>query len=154
MDSDVLDILDEIMYATIATADKDGNPWAAPQFIVYNHDAKELYWCASRDSQHAQNILNNGRAFIVVYDSSVGPGKGKGVYFQTSAQIVNDQDDVAMIMERLVKRHQGVPYWTLNDVQDPASPVKVFKAVIEKAWTNDGREQDGRFVLYRKPIDA
>ena len=53
-------ILADNIYGTIATCSKEGWPWAAPQFIAYDDDTKTIYWCAARNSQHSQNIQDNG----------------------------------------------------------------------------------------------
>ncbi|HSX17092.1 MAG TPA: pyridoxamine 5'-phosphate oxidase family protein [Patescibacteria group bacterium] len=145
-------ILDNNIYGTVATSTKDSTPWAAPQFMVYDNDLKAIYWCAARTSQHAQNIIGNGRAYIVIYDSSVGPGEGTGIYLQTEAAIVTDVDERERAMAKLIERHQGVPYFTLDAVQRPDAITAVFKATIRQAWINEGREEDGQFVLYREPI--
>jgi nitroimidazol reductase NimA-like FMN-containing flavoprotein (pyridoxamine 5'-phosphate oxidase superfamily) len=145
-------ILDKVIYATIATAEPDGTPWAAPQFVAYDQDAKRLYWCAARGSQHALNISHNPKAFIAIYDSSVGPGEGSGVYLRASAQEVVDSKVAEAAMAQLIQRHQGVPYWKLEDVQRPGSAVAVFAADIQRAWLNEGREENGGFVLYREPV--
>lgn len=148
-----LNILDTIVYATIATAAVDGSPWAAPQFIAYNRRARQMYWCASRNSQHARNLEANPRAFITVYDSSVGPGEGNGVYLETRAEEITDPIEQARAMEQLIERHGSVPYWTLENIQAADSPIGVFKASIERAWVNEDRQEHGQFVLYRKAIE-
>jgi len=145
-------ILNTVIYATIATSDTDGTPWAAPQFIVYEKEARAIYWCAARSSKHAQNIHNNRKAYIVVYDSSVGPGEGSGVYMQATAHEVTDPAEREEAMTKLIKRHR-VAFWTLEDVQKSQSAVAVFKAEIQRAWVNEGREENGQFVLYREPVE-
>ncbi len=147
-------ILDNVIYGTIATSEADGTPWAAPQFIAYDKGSKVIYWCAARQSQHAQNINNSHKAYIVVYDSSVGPGEGSGVYMQTLAHEVTDPVETKAAMAKLIERHQGIPYWTLEDVQKPNSAVAVFKAKIQHTWINEGREENGHFILYREPVEA
>lgn len=146
-------ILDKIIYATIATSEADGTPWAAPQFIAYNKDSKAIYWCAARHSQHAQNISNNHKAYIVVYDSSVGPGEGSGVYIRTVAHEITNLLEAKKAMTELIERHQGIPYWTFEDTQASDSSVAVFKAKIQCAWVNEGHEEDGHFILYREPVE-
>ncbi|HET6747444.1 MAG TPA: pyridoxamine 5'-phosphate oxidase family protein [Candidatus Saccharimonadales bacterium] len=145
-------ILADNIYGTIATTSKDGLPWAAPQFIAFDNDLKNIYWCAARTSQHGQNIQANSKAFIVVYDSSVGPGEGSGVYLQADAAIVTDPDEMKRAMTQLIDRHQSIPYFTLEDVQRPDATTVVFKAHIRQAWINSGREENGQFVLYREPV--
>ena len=55
-------------------------------------------------------------------------------------------------MTKLIERHQGVPYFTLDAVQRPDAITVVFKASIRQARVNEGREEDGQFVLYREPV--
>ena len=146
-------ILTNTIYGTIATASEDGSPWAAPQFLAYDNTSKTVYWCAARVSQHAQNIQANGKAYIVVYDSSVGPGEGSGVYLQTNAAIVTDPNELEHAMTKLIERHQGVPYYALDDVLRSDTVIAVFKATIHQAWVNEDREENGQFVLYREAIE-
>lgn len=146
-------ILAQVIYATIATADADGTPWAAPQFTVYDQTARAIYWCAARTSQHARNIAHNHNAYIVAYDSMAAPGRGKGVYLRTHASEVTDLEEQAHIHTQLITKHQGIPYWALDDVQTDNSLLGIFKAEIQTAWINEGHEQDGQFVLYRKQIE-
>jgi general stress protein 26 len=146
-------ILKNNIYGTIATASEDGMPWAAPQFIAYDDDTKTIYWCAARTSQHGQNILKSGKAYVVVYDSSVGPGEGSGVYIQADASAVTDPAETSSAMAKLIERHQGIPYFTLEAVQRPDAITVVFKATIRQAWINEGREENGQFVLYREPVE-
>jgi len=146
-------ILADNIYGTIATCSKEGWPWAAPQFIAYDDDTKTIYWCAARNSQHSQNIQDNGRAYIVIYDSGVGPGEGSGVYLQADAAMVTDPDEIGHAMAKLMERHQGVPFFTLDAVQRPDAVTVVFKAKVRKAWINEGREENGQFTLYREPVE-
>jgi nitroimidazol reductase NimA-like FMN-containing flavoprotein (pyridoxamine 5'-phosphate oxidase superfamily) len=145
-------ILNNNIYGTVATSAKDGTPWAAPQFIAYDGESKTVYWCAARISQHGQNIAHNNKAYIVIYDSSVGPGEGSGVYLQTDASMVTDPNEMTDAMATLIARHEGVPYFTLEAVQRPDAITAVFKAKIRKAWINTGREENGQFILYREPV--
>jgi len=144
--------LNTIIYGTIATASQDGKPWAAPQFITFDADKATFYWCASRKSQHAQNILANHEAYITVYDSRALPGEGDGVYAQAQADEVTDADELAKAFAQLRQRHGDVPYWSLEDVQSPDSPVTLFKATVQKMWINAGGEEDGHFVLRRESV--
>lgn len=147
------DILNNNLFGTVATVAEDGSPWASPQFMHYDNDAKAIYWCAARASQHGQNIASNGKAFVVVYDSSVKPGDGHGVYMQTDASIVTDPATIDAAMAKLIERHQGVPYWTPEDMHRPDAVAAIFKAEIRQAWVNKGREENGQFVLYREPVE-
>lgn len=121
--------------------------------MIYDNNSRTIYWCAARTSQHGQNIANNNKAYIVIYDSSVGPGEGSGVYLQTDASVVTDPAELADAMTKLIERHKGVPYFTLDAIQRPDAITAVFKAQVRQAWINKGREENGQFVLYREPVE-
>jgi len=143
-------ILKKTIYSTLATSAADGSPWAAPMFTVYNPETKSVYWCAARDSQHAQNIRHNGAIFITVYDSMAAPGEGAGIYLKATAAEVTEPQAIAEAHAMLIAKHQA-PYWKLDDLQAP-SPIALYEAKVEEAWVNQDREEDGHFVLYRHPI--
>jgi hypothetical protein len=77
-------ILDRLYYATLSTVDPNGNPWNSPVYCAYN-----VYWGSHVESQHSQNIRANGKVFIVVYDSTVQPGDGEGVYYTGACRGAN-----------------------------------------------------------------
>ena len=70
-------IINDILYATIATADKNGQPWNSPVYSAFDEDLN-FYWTSAKDSQHSQNIRENPKRFIVIYDSTVVEGQGEG----------------------------------------------------------------------------
>lgn len=146
-------VIQTIIYATISTVDADGHPWSAPQFFAYDFDKQELYWCAARESRHAQNIGQNKHVFVTVYDSSVGPGEGEGVYIQATAKELRDQAERSRAMNLLLDRHQGAQYWSLEDVMRSDSAITLFKANVDKAWVSSGREEQGQVILYRKVVN-
>lgn len=146
-------ILDTVIYSTIATCDAANMPWAAPQFTVYDPQTKAMYWCASRMSQHGQNILHNHNAYITTYDSMAAPGQGVGVYMRADANVVTDEAEIAHAHDLLLQRHAGVPYWSLQDITAPGALNAIFKAKVVEAWLNEGREDSGQFVLYRQPVE-
>jgi general stress protein 26 len=68
-------ILDTIVYATLATVSADGDPWNTPLAIYHFDSDYILYWASWQKNQHSQNIRANGKAFVVVYDSTPADGK-------------------------------------------------------------------------------
>jgi general stress protein 26 len=62
-------VLDTIKYITVATSNKDGEPWNTPVAGFHFDGDYTLYWASWQDNQHSQNIRANGKAFVVVYDS-------------------------------------------------------------------------------------
>jgi len=82
-------ILDAGRYAVLATADADGVPWASPVWFA-QQDYGELYWISYPGSRHSQNIDVRPQIAMVVFDSTVPPGTGQGVYMTAVAEQVTD----------------------------------------------------------------
>ncbi len=137
------DILEKISYITLATADENGQPWNTPVFSVT--DAKgNFYWGSYKDSQHSKNIHANNKVFLVIYDSTVPPGEGEGVYVKGHAEELTNKDEIAAIHEQLKIRHT-VPYWRLEEML-PGQPICLYKVVPEKVWRNAEGEKDGIYI--------
>ena len=82
------DIAREILrarsYVVLATADADGVPWASPVWFAME-SYQELYWVSYPDARHSQNIAARPQIAMVVFDSTVAPGSGQGVYMTATA---------------------------------------------------------------------
>jgi nitroimidazol reductase NimA-like FMN-containing flavoprotein (pyridoxamine 5'-phosphate oxidase superfamily) len=139
-------ILDRINYITLATVSNDGQPWNSPVYCAYDEDYS-VYWGSHIDSQHSQNIRANSKAFIVVYDSTVAPGLGSGVYMQASCTDLTDPEEIAAA-HKLIQDRRPNPYWKLSEVQADR-PVHLFKAVPQKIWMNGDGEKDGQYIDVR-----
>lgn len=142
-------IIKKIPYITIATISEEGMPWNAPVFAAYDKNYT-FYWGTYRDSQKSKNIRANKNVFLVIYDSTVGPGKGEGVYIKATAEELNDPKEIEMAHKLLWDRHV-VPYWKLEQVQGKA-PVRLYKATPEKVWMNGEGEVDGNYIDIRVEV--
>lgn len=47
------EIVEKIIYATIATASKDGQPWNSPVYCAYDEDYN-FYWSSWTENQHSK----------------------------------------------------------------------------------------------------
>ena len=139
-------ILDRLSYITLATVSNDGQPWNSPVYCAYDQDYN-VYWGSHIDSQHSQNIRANGKAFIVVYDSTVAPGLGEGVYIQATCIEIADREEIAAA-HKLIQDRRPSPYWKLEEVQSDR-PVHLFKAVPQRIWMNNDGEKDGQYIDVR-----
>ncbi|MFI6292318.1 pyridoxamine 5'-phosphate oxidase family protein [Nonomuraea sp. NPDC050790] len=82
-------ILDAGVYATLATADRDGTPWASPVFFA--HDGyRDFYWVSSPEATHSRNLADRPELSLVVFNSQVVPGSGQAVYMRATARQVTD----------------------------------------------------------------
>src|SRR5437879_8726165 len=82
-------ILAQVPYITLATVGPGGWPWNTPVYAAFD-EASHFFWVSAREAQHSQNIRANQRVAIVVYDSTVPPNTGKGVYIQATASELTD----------------------------------------------------------------
>jgi nitroimidazol reductase NimA-like FMN-containing flavoprotein (pyridoxamine 5'-phosphate oxidase superfamily) len=70
-------ILDADVDVVLATADGDGVPWASPVWFA-KEDYRELYWVSYPGARHSRNIAVRPQIAMVVFDSTVPPGTGRG----------------------------------------------------------------------------
>ncbi len=143
------EIIKQIDYITIASVTPEGMPWNSPVYSAFDDDYN-FFWGTHIDSQKAQNIRNNENVFLVIYDSTVPPGTGEGVYVQAKAKQLRDPEEIQHAYETL-KNRRPTPFW------DPAAfsesgPVRLFKAVPIKVWMNDDSEKDGHYIDVRTEV--
>ena len=134
-------ILQNIIYATVATSDKNGQPWNSP--VRYVHDDNlNIYWFSDKEGQHSKNVRENENVFIVIYDSTVPEGNGDGLYIQAKAYEVVDPKEV--LLARQIKKGEGkegvVDDFLGNSIR------RVYKAVPEQMWVNAAEIKDGMFI--------
>jgi hypothetical protein len=143
------EIVDRILYVTIASTSRDGKPWNSPVFSAHD-EYHNFYWGSRIGSQHSQNIKATGKVFLVIYDSTVEAGQGEGVYVQASCKEITDPDEIKFA-HNLLQTRRPVPYWKLEEVSPPA-PVRLFKAMPERIWMNDDGQKDGQYIDVRKEV--
>lgn len=140
-------ILDTINYVTIATVSNDGQPWNTPVASFHFDNDSVLYWASWQDNRHSQNIRANGKAFVVVYDSTPANNQpSAGVYMQGEAFELTDEQEVMqaalVFKDDLYNPSDGRQY--LGDY-----PRRIYKFVPEKIWMNDDDKVDGNFIDIR-----
>lgn len=143
------EITEKVNYLTIATVDADGNPWNAPVFGYCDKDFNCL-WGSYEGSQHSKNIALNGKAYIVIYDSTAPPGTGEGVYVRGKARKIEDENEAAELFELMKKRHDD-HFWPL-EAMTGEGPIRFYKLQPEQVWTNDGDKKDGVYIDTRSQI--
>lgn len=140
-------IIDSIRYITVATVDETGQPWNTPVAGFHFDNDYTLYWASWIDNQHSKNIRNNGKAFIVVYDSTPADIEPtSGVYIQAEAVELVDEQEVM----QAASVFKDDPY-NPSDGKEYLSekPRRIYKAVPQKIWTNSDGEVSGNFVDVR-----
>lgn len=71
-------LLNDTMFAALATVNTDGSPHNTPLFFMHDEDLSYVYWGSRTDTQHSTNIERDPRIYMVLYDS-VKYGRG-GLY--------------------------------------------------------------------------
>jgi hypothetical protein len=120
-------IVDANQYMTLATADKDGRPWASPVWFA-TVDYREFFWVSSPEARHSRNIAIRPEVAIVIFDSTQSPGTGQGVYVAAAAAPVADAEiDRGIAIFSGVSEAKGAGAWSRADVEPPA-PLRLYRA--------------------------
>jgi hypothetical protein len=133
-------IVDGNDYLTLATADAVGTPWASP--VWFAHESYSTFvWISRPTARHSQNLAVRPEVAIVVFDSTVRPGEGRGVYLDAVAGPVDDADlerRLATYSARSVAR-TGEP-WTVDDATRPGG-LRLYVAEATARWVLDEHDQ-------------
>jgi nitroimidazol reductase NimA-like FMN-containing flavoprotein (pyridoxamine 5'-phosphate oxidase superfamily) len=143
------EILEKIIYATIATSSKNSKPWNSPVAHVYDSELN-IYWFSDKENQHSQNVRENENVFIVIYDSTVPEGHGEGLYIEAKAYELTDPQEI--LLARRIKKGQDHDQPSDDFLGDAVR--RVYKAVPQRVWMNDAEEKDGVFLRdYRVSVN-
>lgn len=143
------EIIDHIIYTTIATVDKHGQPWNTPVYTAFDEEYS-FYWISSPEAQHSRNITGNHRVFLNIYDSTVAEGTAEGVYMQAKASELIDPNEIEHALKLLAGRKNKPP--KSADLFLNNSLRRVYKAIPIKTWINtdeviNGLHVDGRIEV-------
>lgn len=135
------EILATVLYATVATASKEGKPWNSPVAGFWD-ESHNLYWFSDKASVHSKNIRENEDVFIVVYDSTMPEGTGEGVYIEATAYEVTDPEEV----QQVVVLQKGDMRCEADQVSGEAIH-RFYKATPKNVWVNDDdKDENGNYV--------
>ncbi len=145
------DIIQNILYITIATSSTDGQPWNTPVYAAYD-DEFNFYWASDKNGKHSKNIAENNKIFIVIYDSNAPLGTGEGVYILAKAHSLSQEDEIKKGLELLDTRAGNAPVSKPNEFLE-VYPRRIYKAIPEKIWLNGDGEVDGNYIDIRMAVD-
>jgi nitroimidazol reductase NimA-like FMN-containing flavoprotein (pyridoxamine 5'-phosphate oxidase superfamily) len=122
------EIVDGNRYLVLGTSGPDGVPWTSP--VWYAHAGyREFFWVSDPAVRHSRNIAVRPDVSIVIFDSSLPPVAARAVYVTGTAKPLSSPDvDRCIEIYALRSREQGLPEWTIGDVQDPARH-RLYRAV-------------------------
>jgi uncharacterized protein YhbP (UPF0306 family) len=141
-------IIDANLYMVLATADEDGNPWASPVYYAPD-EYGDFFWVSRPEARHSRNIAARpGQAIaIVIFDSTVPAGTGRGVYMSAVARQLRD-DETAEGLAVFSRRSldHGQSEWTAKDVQPPAE-LRLYQATATEHYILGERDERVRVTL-------
>jgi hypothetical protein len=121
-------IIDANRYMTLATADREGRPWASPVFYAAA-DYTEFYWISAPEATHSQNLARRPQTSIVIFDSRAPEGAGQAVYMSALAEQVAARDlDRGLAVYPGPAERAGAPL-AAEHVQAPA-PYRLYRATV------------------------
>jgi hypothetical protein len=144
------EIIEKILYITIATATSDGQPWNSPVYSAFD-ESYNFFWESDQNGQHSKNIRENSRVFIVIYDSTAPEGTGEGVYIQAKAYELTDKEEIVHGLSFLDKRVGKKPHTPEQFLGE--MPRRVYKAVPDKVWINDEGVVNGNYIDIRVEVE-
>ena len=139
-----LDSLQTNRFCTLATCSADGMPWASP--LLYNYDQNlTVYWSSAIAALHSDNLLQNNRCSITVYDSAALPGTVNGLYLTGIADVIDD-DRAEVALECLFARSKVRPDRVAADYLG-VSPRRFYQFQPQGLWVTGERVQSGRQLV-------
>jgi nitroimidazol reductase NimA-like FMN-containing flavoprotein (pyridoxamine 5'-phosphate oxidase superfamily) len=126
------------VYVVLATADADGSPWASPVWFA-TEDNRQLYWVSDPRARHSQNIAVRPRIAMVVFDSTVTPGTGQGVYMTATAERLSEPAAIEQgmaVFSRESRRQGDEQAWEVDRVTGQAR-LRLYRASVHEHWILD-----------------
>ena len=136
-------LIDHQQYLILATADRDGQPWASP--LWYAHASyREFLWVSSPDARHSRNIEVRPQVSIVIFDSCVPPSGAQAVYITGAAEVTTGSG-LDRSLEVYSRRSQelGLPEWTPAMCRAPARG-RLYRAVASQQFVLRPEAADAR----------
>ncbi|WP_350348894.1 pyridoxamine 5'-phosphate oxidase family protein [Agromyces sp. G08B096] len=134
-------LLSRIAYATLATADSSGRPWATPVWLAARDDLTEFFWLSRPETRHSRNLAERPDLSFVVYDSTTPVGGAEALYVEAVAQQPAGgelSDAIAVFSAASVSR--GERAWAEADVTG-ASPLRLYRARATELYVLDPDER-------------
>jgi hypothetical protein len=129
------DLLAANRYATLATADAAGVPWASPVYAAFA--VRSLLWVSRPGTRHSRNLAVRAACSAVLFDSTVAIGAAEALYLAGRArELTGDDRDRAIAAFSAQSVADGASPWTVTDVTGDA-PMRLYALDIDEAWVLD-----------------
>lgn len=122
-------------FVVLSTVNADGVPWGTPVHMAF--DDEHIYWISGDTAVHSQNIFDNGKVFLIIYNSQQDTAKETRtcVYIQTTAR--------ALEGDEAVQAHDAVYAKRFTTSHLPEAGAHIFAApigVLNEAKTRDAMQ--------------
>lgn len=144
------ELLKTVRHAAIATINRDGSPHNTPVFGSWD-DEFNFYWASGPQTQHSQNIAQDPRVFIVLFDSM---NQGGGLYVQAKAtELSGGGLDAALKIINANRQKWGRPPMPPDAYRGDAVQ-RLYKAVRITTWVNVTERDGGDSIIreYRREV--
>lgn len=127
-------------YMTIASTDLNGNPWAS--VVAYAFDNKyNFYFISMKTSKHAQQITQNNKIVVVIFDSRQLLMDGVGLQIEGICNKVNFRELPKAIKTYFGRRYPFGSYFKeikkflINLIK--IHQYEMYKFIPIQVWMND-----------------
>lgn len=134
-------LLARVPYVAIATTGADGAPHNTPVRGVFN-DKLHMFWASSPEVAHSKNIVRDGLAFVVLFDSERG---GAGLYMAGRAQVLEEGERLHYAFN-LLKQTRPEDMDSIERFRGEG-PQRIYRFVPENMWVHRAvKDNDGYFI--------
>jgi nitroimidazol reductase NimA-like FMN-containing flavoprotein (pyridoxamine 5'-phosphate oxidase superfamily) len=134
-------IIEANLYMTLATADREGRPWASPVWFAHE-GLTHFVWVSKPEARHSRNLAVRPHVAIVIFDSTAGPGEARAVYVEAEAEQLEGAEEERSIGVFTARSEAlGWPSWSVDDVRPPAA-LRLYSATASALFVlgaNDER---------------
>jgi uncharacterized protein YhbP (UPF0306 family) len=140
------EIINQILYITIASANRDGKPWNSPVYSAFDEHLN-FYWSSDKASVHSQNVRENSNVFLVIYDSTMPAGTGEAVYIEAEAIELTDVDEI-QVARRTTQSREEKPAGEKEFEKFTSDAIRrIYRASPHRVWMNDVEEDyNGNYI--------
>jgi nitroimidazol reductase NimA-like FMN-containing flavoprotein (pyridoxamine 5'-phosphate oxidase superfamily) len=132
-------LIDASDYMVLATADEHGAPWASPVWFAHA-GYREFLWVSTPDRRHSHNIAARPQVGIAIFDSTVAPGTGRGVYVEARAERLDGHElDGGLAVYGRRETERGLAPFTREELEEGAR-LRLYRAVATEITVSGPRE--------------
>ncbi len=135
-------ILQENLYLTISVTSKNGDPWIANLYYVYDKDYN-FYWYSPKDSLHSKRIRENPVVALAIFNSTAVGNDVDAVYIKAKAYGITKKSELIkgmilyagkMIRTKFANKVSAERFMKQYKDFQGLSKLRMYRAVPEKFW--------------------